>query len=147
MPSLPVCSFSLPATSRQSCSLSSVSGPAMRKSGRCRPTSKPQRRIVKLRCDGSELARAVAQRRGDVGLEQRVALARGRGELGVELHADEERVARQLHDLRQVLARRARRDLVAPGLELRDVDVVHLVAVAVALIYLFSINAESKSAF
>src|SRR5258708_14312403 len=63
-----------------------------------------------------------------------MAIARRGGELRAEVHADEERMAGQLHDLRQVLARRARRDLVALRLELRHVDVVRLVAVAMALV-------------
>src|SRR5256885_2616895 len=63
------------------------------------------------------------------GLEQGVAGARRRGELRVELHADEERMARDFHHLGQLLARRAGGNPVAPGLELRHVDVVDLVAV------------------
>src|SRR6185369_7085013 len=42
MPSSAVISFSCPATSICSCSLSTTQGPAMRKKGLSRPTSKPQ---------------------------------------------------------------------------------------------------------
>src|ERR1051326_6606633 len=73
-----------------------------------------------------------------------MARARRGGELGVELHADEERVPRQLHHLGQVLGRGARRHLVALRLELRHVDVVHLVAVPVALVHVLSINGEGQ---
>ena len=41
MPSARVISFSRPATSWQSASLSTTQGPAIRKNGRSRPTSKP----------------------------------------------------------------------------------------------------------
>src|SRR5512145_283010 len=141
MPSLAVCSFSFPATSRHSCSLSSVSGPAMRNSGLSRPTSKPQRRIGQLSCDDPELGGgAVSQRRADECLEQRMAVARCRGELRVELHAHEERMPGQLHDLGQALARRARRDFVALHLELRHVDIVHLIPVPMPLVYFTPID-------
>src|SRR4051812_20053377 len=75
-----------------------------------------------------------------------MAVARGRSELRVELHPDEERMARQLHHLGQVLARRARRHLVALRLELRQIDVVHLVAVAVALIDLRPVDRRGGGA-
>src|SRR3954453_19508163 len=42
MPSSAVISLSFPATSICSCSLSTTHGPAMRKNGLSRPTSKPQ---------------------------------------------------------------------------------------------------------
>src|SRR5258708_24949985 len=123
----------------------------MRNTGLSSPTSNPQsftlgrplrgsRRDHRQGSAGPFRGRAVLERGGDVGLEQGMAGARRRGELGVELHADKERMPRQLHDLRQALARRARGDLVALGLELRHVDVVDLVAVTVPFIYFQAIN-------
>src|SRR5690606_5298622 len=47
MPSAEVISFSCPATSSCSCSLSMTQGPAIRKNGWSRPTSNPQRFIGK----------------------------------------------------------------------------------------------------
>src|SRR5690242_14827674 len=99
----------------------------MRKSGLSRPASKPQSFTLRRLLSGSRRdhregaarplgTRALAKRGLHEGLEERMPVARRGGELRVELHADEERMARQLHDLRQVLARRARRDLVALGL-------------------------------
>src|SRR5437773_150621 len=67
-------------------------------------------------------------------------IPRRRSEFGVELHADEEGMAGELHYLGQVLARRARRDLVALRLELRHVDIVDLIAVAMALVHLGAVN-------
>src|SRR5690349_21026441 len=121
-PSALVSSFSRPATSSCSCSLSTTQGPAIRNSGRSIPTSNPQSFIVGsaarsrsslLRLGGGALAqRLVLQRRLHVADEQRVAVPRRAAELGVELHADEPRVhcLRQLNDLGQLLALRDRRD-------------------------------------
>ncbi len=53
-------------------------------------------------------------------------------------------MARELHHLGQVLGRGVRRDLVALGLELRHVDVVHLVAVAVALVHFRAIDGKGQ---
>src|SRR5690606_36703189 len=78
--------------------------------------------------------------------EERMAAARRGSELRVELHADEERVPRKLHHLRQLLARRAGRDLVALGLELRHIDVVHLVAVPMALVDLRAVDLVGERA-
>lgn len=99
---------------------------------------------VRCRSSGRALCLALAMRqRGfHIGLEQRVAVARCRGEFRVELHADEPRVhrARQLHHFRQVFRRRARRD-DHPGLfQLRHVVVVHFVAMTMALVDLRTID-------
>src|SRR5205085_11839131 len=48
--------------------------------------------------------------------------------------------------LRQALARRARRDAVALRLELRHVNIVDLVAVAVALIHFRAVNGRGEGA-
>ena len=48
IPSRAVISFSWPATSSCSCSLSTTQGPAIRNSGRSRPTSKPQSCMLML---------------------------------------------------------------------------------------------------
>src|SRR3954463_8275967 len=151
-PSLPVISFSLPATSICSSRDSTTHGPAMRNSGRVRPTSNPQSFMLLRPTSGScrdhrewtLFPRTMAQGGRDVSLEQRMAPARRGGELRVKLHADEERVPWQLHDLGQVLGRGARRNLVAFCLELRHVDVVDLVAVPVALVYLGAIDGKSQ---
>ena len=68
--------------------------------------------------------------------EQRMAAARIRRELGVELAAEEPRMLRQLDHLAQIaggLALRPRADDKARGFDARQVMVVHLVAMAVAL--------------
>src|SRR5882672_11501619 len=96
MPSLPVISFSRPATSSCSSRDSTTHGPAMRKSGLSRPASKPQSfklRLLKVCRRGAGRAR-VAQGRFDERFEQRMPVARGGSEFRVELHADEEGVAR-----------------------------------------------------
>src|SRR3954470_12769592 len=151
-PSLPVISFSLPATSIWSSRDSTTHGPAMRNSGRVRPTSNPQSFMLLRPTSGScrdhrewtLFPRTMAQGGRDVSLEQRMAPARRGGELGVELHADEERVSGQLHDLGEVLGRGARRHPVAFCVELRHVDVVHLVAVTVPLVHLGAIDRKSQ---
>src|SRR6185369_15988482 len=108
-PSLPVTSFSLPATSICSSRDSTTHGPAMRNSGRWRPTSNPQsfmlRRPLSGSCrdhrEGTLFACPVAQGGRYERLEERMARARRGSELGVELHADEEGMSGQLHHLGQ----------------------------------------------
>ena len=113
MPSAAVISFSRPATSICSCSLSTTQGPAIRKNGLSMPTSKPHS-FMPTAFDAAVGARCAwcSQRRLDVADEQRVPAPRRALELGVELHADEPRVhaLRQLDDLGQLLALRDRRD-------------------------------------
>src|SRR5258708_9217656 len=155
MPSGLQISFSLPAVSICRSLDSTTQGPAMRNRGLSSPTSNPQsftlqrppsgsRRDHRQSSAGPLRGRAVLERRGDVRLEQGMAGARRRGELRVELHPDKEALAGQLHDLGQVLARRARGNLVALGLELRHVDVVDLVAMPMSFIYFRSVNRRSE---
>src|SRR5688572_31784075 len=80
----------------------------------------------------SSLRPGPAQRGLDERLEQRVAVARRRGELRVELAADEPRVTGELDHLAQLVARRHPAHLEARCLEARQVVVVDLVAVAMA---------------
>src|SRR5688572_6520558 len=65
--------------------------------------------------------------------EQRMPVARRRGELGMRLAREEPRVVLQLDHLDQQVVHRLRRDHEAGVLELRAVAVVELVAVAMAL--------------
>src|SRR5690349_16872099 len=106
MPSAEVISLSCPATSIWSCSDSTTQGPAIKKKGLERPTSKPQSFMSGDRLELLSGRRLVLQRGLDEGVEEGVSVPRGRLELGVELHAHEPgvHVLGQLHDLGQVLA-------------------------------------------
>src|SRR5205085_5988186 len=64
---------------------------------------------------------------------QRMAIPRSRGELGVVLAAEEPRMVGELGHLGQVLGLGLGADREAGGLEARDVVVVDLVAMAMAL--------------
>src|SRR5574337_39589 len=160
MPSAEVMAGNWPATSICSASLSTTQGPAIRKKGRSRPTSKPQSFTgPPWRCGRSPAAvresvrsgaaadrrscsdlqpllphRLALQRRADEAVEQRVAVPRGGLELGVELHADEPgvHVARQLDDLGQLVGLRDRREHEPRLAQAVEVVRVGLVAVAVA---------------
>src|SRR5258706_646247 len=129
MHSWEVIAFSSPATSICSCSLSTTQGPAMRKKGLSRPTSNPQSFISSSRggaADDLEArlrdAQAVLLERGlDERREERMSVARCRGELGVVLAAEEPRVVGELRHLRQVLGVGARADHEAGSLQPRDV--------------------------
>src|SRR5687768_1801970 len=146
MPSAVVISLSRPATSICSCSDSTTQGPEIRNNGRFSPTSNPQsfialnsvRRAASSRggllFGGAFTRRLVLQRRLQVTDEQRVAVPRRALELGVELHAHEPRMRRlrQLDDLGELLALRDGRHHQARGLQLVEVVLVGLVAVAVA---------------
>src|SRR5438552_13609612 len=150
MPSAPVISFSWPATSIWSCSLSTTHGPAMRKKGWSRPASKPQSFTAypaprtsdlsscfgtadHLQCRFRDAQLVLLQRGLDERGEERVAVARRRGELRVVLHAHEPRVVGELGDLGEVLGLGLGADDEARLLEARHVVVVDLVAVAMAL--------------
>src|SRR5690606_3660388 len=85
MPSSPQISFIWPAMSRHICSDSATQGPAMRKKGWSRPTSKSHSFIT----HSFGLGRLARQRRLHVGGEQGMTLARIGGEFGMELAADE----------------------------------------------------------
>src|SRR3989338_2626582 len=118
MPRRAVISFSCPALSSANCSDSITHGPAIRKNGRSSPTSKPQSFIVRSRHPASRDTRtscslngdlrflylrpfASRPRREDVAAEQRVTVARARGKLRMELHADEPWMGREFDDLDQ----------------------------------------------
>src|SRR5687768_16708557 len=155
MPSSLAISWSWPATSICSCSLSTTQGPAMRKKGLSRPTSNPQSFIYEgdwapvfagVTARPSGLAAAddlerrlrdallvLLQRRPDEGREERVAVARCGGELGVVLAAEVPRVIGELGHLGQVLGVGLGGDLEPGRFEPRHVVVVGLVAVAMAL--------------
>src|ERR1700686_411252 len=135
-------SFRRPATSICNCSDSTTHGPAMRNSGRCNPTSKPQRFMR----SGDEL-RARSPRIGDrdsPALEcrvdecdkQRMAAAWIGSEFGMELAAEEPGMAGELDHLAQISGG----GTLGPGtdrqpgrLEARQVMIVDFVAVPVAL--------------
>src|SRR4030067_581540 len=69
--------------------------------------------------------------------------ARGGGELGMELHADEPRVHGlwKLHDLRQILGRGACGNNQPGFFQRGHVMVVHLIAMAVQLVHFVTIDA------
>src|SRR6478609_2653922 len=96
MPSEEVISFSWPATSICSCSLSTTQGPEIRKNGWSRPTSNPQSFMSGHRFQGLagllRTAGLVFHGGVDEGVEQRMPVPGRRLELGVELHAHEPRV-------------------------------------------------------
>src|SRR5574338_1083909 len=115
MPSRPVISLRRPAASSWSCSDSTTQGPAIRNKGSSRPTSKPHnftsspqpssRRLFReQRCiaHGLVFARGLHET-----VEQRVAVARRRGEFRMELAGQEPRVFLlwQFHDLDQIVHR------------------------------------------
>src|SRR5665648_913460 len=84
--------------------------------------------------NASELHQAALLHGGaDEGFEQRMRLKRPRLQFGMELHADEPGMVRDLDDLRQKSVGRQTREAQAGRLELIAVAHVHLVAVAVAL--------------
>src|SRR6266540_5446060 len=160
-PSAAQIDLSSPATSSCSCIDSTTHGPAMRNSGRSRPTSKPQRFIGGPRRRDLRRPRGHASqsdrrdelgdsrtRRGlvraplrvercaDEADEQRMAAPRIRREFRVELAAEEPRMLRQLDHLAQVArerALRARADDESRRDEPRQVMVVDLIAMPVAL--------------
>src|SRR6476619_7029887 len=97
------------------------------------------RRDDEPRCRGGGTARALLatlDRRANEADEQRMAAARIRRELGVELTAEEPRMLRQLDHFTEIaggLALCPRTDDKARGLDARQVMVVHFVAMPVAL--------------
>ena len=113
-------------------------GPAIRKNGWSRPTVEvdnacelhalPPARWQPRR----HLLLAVRARRLDEAGEQRMAVARRRAELRMELAGDEQRMRRQLDHLHQAVARDAG-EAQARVHQLLQVAVVELVAMAVAL--------------
>src|SRR5258708_4812036 len=108
-------SLTLPAVSNANSLDSTTHGPAIKNSGRSRPTSKPQSFMSRDALDLGRLRNPVglfapAKVHGcaDEGGKQRMTVE-GRGsKFGVELAADEPGMVRQFHYLRQVLARCAR---------------------------------------
>ncbi len=109
MPSEPVISLSWPATSWVSCGLSTTQGPAIRKNGLPGPISTPAS-FTRSPPAGACLRRAPAPRARAPrarSREQRVPVARVRGEFRVELDADEPGMRRQLDDLDQAVVRAA----------------------------------------
>src|SRR5467141_414730 len=129
-PTAAAISLSLPAVSNANSLDSTTHGPAIKNSGRSRPTSKPQSfmsrdalDLGRLRNRVGPLALAKIHGCADESGKQRMAVE-GRGsKFGVELAADEPGMVRQFHHLRQVLARRARGNLVALRLERLHVGV------------------------
>src|SRR5438309_11414761 len=108
-PSRPVISFRRPAISSVSEAPSMTQGPAMRKRGRPFPTWCPVSCMEPSGAGrlGQERRAQRACRANEAG-EQRVAVARGGGELRVELGRHEPRMVRQLDELHQAVAREAR---------------------------------------
>src|SRR6476660_4542326 len=97
------------------------------------------RRDDEPRCRGGGTARALLatlDRGPNEAHEQRMAAARIRRELGVELTPEEPRMLRQLDHFTEIAGRLAlcpRTDDKARGFDARQVMVVHFVAMAVAL--------------
>src|SRR5262249_52706053 len=138
-----VISFSRPAISWVRVGPSMTQGPAIRNRGLSLPTSCPPRCMPALGpCAGGAPrsgTRRLRQLRGPLGArgadeagEQRVAVARRRGKLRMELRGDEPRVLRQLDHLDQVVAREAGETHARLAVAVQVV-VVELIAVAVAL--------------
>ena len=86
------------------------------------------------------------QSRRHEGFKQRMSSTRIGRELGMELHAKEERMVGQLHHLGEIFARRAGRDHHALGLELRHIGIVHLIAVTMALAHDRAVDLVGQSA-
>src|ERR1700674_520776 len=135
-------SFRRPATSICNCSDSTTHGPAIRNRGRCNPTSKPQRFMGsgdELRARSYRIADGDApalECRVDESDEQRMAAARIRGEFGMELAAEEPRMAGKLDHFAQISGSGALGPCAdrEPGrLEARQVMIVDFIAVSVAL--------------
>src|SRR5665213_790609 len=137
-------SFSVPAVSSCNCIDSTTQGPAIRNSGRSRPTSNPHSFI-----GGSNRGDELADHRRGVGGtrappiecraheadEQRMPAARIGREFGVELAAEEPAMTRNLDHFAQVAGHIAFRICAhreARGLDARQVVVVDLVAMAMA---------------
>src|SRR5882724_3065587 len=76
----------------------------------------------------------MVQRRANEPGEERMGFPRARAELGVELPRHEPRMPRQLDDLHQLLLRPDARDAEPAPLQRREIVVVDLVSVAVALL-------------
>src|SRR6185295_10878991 len=136
MPSRPVSSLSLPATSRTRPSLSTTQGPAIRNSGWSGPTVKLSSFTSSARSRGlrdRHLLLAICPRRFHETGEQRMTVARRRAEFRVKLARYEERMRRQLDHLHQPVAREAGE--AQPRIHhLLQVAVVELVAVTVPLL-------------
>src|SRR5438309_1936712 len=147
-PSRPVISFRRPAISSVSEAPSMTQGPAMRKRGRPFPTwcpvscmepSMPAGGGVRSALEapsgagrlGQERRAQRACRANEAG-EQRMAVARGGGELRVELGRQEPRMVRQLDELHQAVAREAREAQARLAVAL-EVVVVELETVSVPL--------------
>src|SRR5580658_578510 len=132
-----VSSFRCPAISCVRVALSMTHGPAISNSGRALPISwpascmgaaRPRSGAGRLR----QLGGALGARGADETGEQRMPVARGGGELGVELRGHEPRVVGQLNHLHQTVAREAGKAQPCLAVAL-EVVVVELEAVAVAL--------------
>src|SRR5438067_7557937 len=122
MPSSLVIRFSSPATSICNCSDSTTQGTAMRKKGLSRPTSNPQSFINWIPAyAGMTLGFATAddlqrrlghallvllERGPDERAEERVPVARRRGEFRVVLAAEEPRMVGELRHLGEILGLR-----------------------------------------
>ncbi len=134
MPSAPVISFSRPATSSTSASLSMTQGPAIRKNGRSGPTS-TEANFMRWRGPGCRAARYARAAR-DEAREQRVAVARRRGELGMKLAGDEPGMRAQFDELHQAVRRKSG-ETQARGAQFVEIVIVEFIAVAMALEYRF----------
>src|SRR3984893_4162616 len=132
MPSRAVISFNRPAISWVSAAPSMTQGPAIRNRGRPAPTSCP------VSCTGSRARRlrqlgcALRARRPYETGEQRMPVARGGGELRVELRRQEPRMVGQLDHLHQSIAREPREAQALLPVAI-EVVVVEFVAVPMAL--------------
>src|SRR4051794_18108769 len=102
------------AVSMISFSLSITHGPAMRKSGRCCPTSKLSKCMAMSVSGGGDGLRVLGERRfhrriGERGFDeaakQRMSVARRRCEFRVKLARDEPRMVRQFDHLDQTVVR------------------------------------------
>src|SRR5581483_11631371 len=120
MPSRDVMSLSVPAVSICKCSDSTTQGPAIRNSGRSRPTSKPHSFMRTPRGPASCRDFLGEPRRGT----HRLVFARG----AYETHEQRMAVARRRGEFRMELASHEPRMLVLGQLDHLDEQIVHRLA-------------------
>src|SRR5271168_721018 len=146
MPSAAVISFRRPATSMTNPALSITQGPAIKKNGHSCPTSKEANFMCTARRPDPRTSRGCAARLQRSAIlacgaheagEQRVPIARRRGEFRVELTGDEPRMRAQFDEFHQSIGGEAREG-EAGRAHLVEIVIVEFVAVAVALEYRLS---------
>src|SRR5271169_735851 len=146
MPSAAVISRRRPATSMTIPSLSITQGPAIKKNGHSWPTSKEANFMRTARQPDLKPSRGCAARLQQSAIlacgaheagEQRVSIARRRGEFRVELTGDEPRMRAQFDEFHQSIGGEARESEARRG-HLVEIVIVEFIAVAVTLEYRLS---------